>query len=388
MAAGSMRYVIAIFGLLLLLASIAGLKAAQISTLVGAGRQAQKIGPPPEAVNTATVEEQTWEGTITAVATVAAAKGVAISNEAPGVISRLHFESGATVRRGQLLVELDSDVERAQLASVRARQKLAALSLERSRKLVESGAIAPAQLDADQSAFGSLTADAKSLEAQVDRKQVRAPFAGRLGIRAVNLGQYLAPGTPVTVLESAESLFVDFTLPQQYLGRVSQGTAVRALDAGEKPVAEGTVTALDPAVDAVTRTFKVRADVPKHEGRLHPGMFVRARVVLSERVKVVTIPVTAVLHAAYGDSVFCVENRRGPTDAPLAGPDGKPLLSARQQFVKLGETRGDFVSVLDGLRPGQLVVTAGAFKLHNGGPVIVRHDVDLHPELAPHPANR
>ena len=375
-----MRYVTAIFGLLLLLASIGGLKAAQISTLIGAGRQAQKLGPPPEAVDTATAEEQTWEGTITAVATVAAAKGVVISNEAPGVVSRLHFESGAAVRRGQLLVELDSAVERAQLASVRARQRLAALSLARSRKLVESGAIAPAQLDADQSAFGSLTADAKSLEAQIDRKQVRAPFAGRLGIRAVNLGQYLAPGTPVAVLESAESLFIDFTLPQQYLGRVNLGTVVRALDAGEKLVAEGTITAIDPAVDAVTRAFKVRASAPNPAGRLRPGMFVSARVVLSEPLKVVAIPVTAVLHAAYGDSVFCVENR--------PGPDGKPLLSARQQFVKLGETRGDFVSVLDGLRPGQVVVTAGAFKLHNGGPVVVRHDVDLHPELAPHPANR
>jgi membrane fusion protein (multidrug efflux system) len=383
-----MRYLIAFSGLLLLLASVAGIKVAQISTLIGAGRQAQRLGPPPEVVSTATAEEQTWEGTITAVATVAATKGVAISNEAPGVISRLHFESGASVRRGQVLVELDTDVERAQLASIRARQKLAALSLERSRMLVDAGAIAPAQLDADQSSFGSLTADAKALQAQIDRKVVRAPFNGRLGIRAVNLGQFLAPGTPVTVLESAESLYVDFTLPQQYLGQITLGALVRALDAGEKPLAEGPITAIDPAVDAVTRTFKVRASIPNQEGRLRSGMFVSARAVLPDRIKVVAIPVTAVIHAAYGDSVFCVEDRPGPTGVAPIGPDGKPSRVARQQFVKLGETRGDFVSVLDGLRPGQVVVTAGAFKLHNGGPVVVKHDVELRPELAPHPANR
>jgi membrane fusion protein (multidrug efflux system) len=383
-----MRYLIAISGLLLLLASVAGLKAAQISTLIGAGRQAQSLGPPPEAVSTATAEEQTWENTITAVATLVAVKGVAVSNEAPGVVTRLHFESGASVRQGQLLVELDSDVERAQLASIRARQKLAALSLERSRRLVDAGAIAPAQLDADQSSFGSVSADAKSLQAQIGRKMVRAPFSGRLGIRAVNLGQYLAPGTPVTVLESAESLYVDFTLPQQYLGRITLGTLVRALDAGEKPVADGTITAIDPAVDAVTRTFKVRASIPNQDGRLRSGMFVSARAVLPDRAKVIAVPVTAVIHAAYGDSVFCVENRQGPTGAALAGPDGKPLRVARQQFVKLGETRGDFVSVLDGLRPGQAVVTSGAFKLRNGSPVVVNQDVVLRPELAPRPANR
>jgi membrane fusion protein, multidrug efflux system len=375
-----MRYIIATLGLLAVLAALTGVKAAQISTLIQAGKQMQKVGPPPEMVSTAVAGEETWEGMIGAVGSVVAGKGVTLSNDAPGIVTRLAFESGQLVRAGQVLLELDSGVERAQLASIRARQSLAGQSLERSKVLVKSGSIAPAQLDADQASFKSSVADAGALAAQINRKIVRAPFAGRLGIRAVNLGQYLAPGTMVTVLESTESVHVDFTLPQQQLASIHEGTPVRVLEekAGSR-LAEGVIGAIDPSVDAITRAVKVRADIGNQAERLRPGMFVKVEVVLPERRRVVAIPVTAIVHAAYGDSMFTVEPRQ-------AAPGQKRV--AHQRFVRLGDSRGDFVSVIEGLAAGQEVVTEGAFKLRNDMPVAVNNEVKPTPELSPHPANR
>ncbi len=380
-----MRYVIAIVGLVVVLGSLAGLKGAQISSLISKGEEMQKAGAPPEVVSSSKSEQASWDSTLSAVGSVVSVKGVALGNDAPGMVSRIAFESGATVKQGQVLLELDTKVERAQLASILARRRLAEVSLERSRALVQSGAAPQAQLDTDDSALKGLTADIAALQAQIDRKIVRAPFAGRLGIRAVNLGQYLAPGTTVTILESAESTSVDFTLPQQDLAKIREGTEVRILQEGDsKLLAKGTISAIDPALAAATRSVKIRAQVPTQDEKLRPGMFVNVQVVLPEQKPVVAVPVTSVVHAAYGDSIFLVE----PKKAAAGAEAGKPGVVARQQFVRLGETRGDFIAVLDGVTAGQEIVTSGAFKLRNGSSLVINNDVKLKAEAAPRPENR
>jgi membrane fusion protein, multidrug efflux system len=375
-----MRYLIVILGLVLLVGGLAAVKVSQIRMLIGMGETMKKAGPPPEVVGTTVAKKQTWENTLSAIGSVVSARGVAVSNDAPGIVSRLHFESGDTVKQGNVLVELDTSVERAQLTSLRARRDLAETSAKRSRALAASGAVSQSQVDADESAFKSLSADVEALSAQISRKVVRAPFSGKLGMRQVNLGQYLAPGTTVTELEAAKSIFVDFTLPQQELPKLSLGMAVRTLLAGSsKAIAEGTISAIDPTIDPMTRSIKVRASLPEIDAQLRPGMFLRVEVVLPEKNEVVAIPQTAIVHASYGDSVFVGEEK--------PGPDGKPRKVAQQQFVKLGTTRGDFVSVVDGLKPEQEVVTAGAFKLRNGIPLKINNQGAPQPSLDPHPVN-
>jgi membrane fusion protein (multidrug efflux system) len=384
-----MRYVITTVALILTIGILVGIKGAQIKTLIGFGEQMQKMGPPPEAVNAAPVERQTWEQTLEAVATVVSSKGVTVSNDAPGMVTRLLFDSGATVKVGQPLVELDASVERAQLESLRARLALANQSLQRTKKLISSGVSTQSELDEQESTVRGLVADTRGIQAQIERKTVRAPFEGKLGIRAVNLGQYLAPGTTITVLESADSVFVDFTLPQQDLPNIQLGRTVRVrTDAGGKVIAQGTISAFDASVDAVTRSLKVRASIPNGEAVLRTGMFVNAEVVLPQQADVVAVPVTGVIHAPYGDSVFVVEPKQAPADGtgPEAGQPG--ALVARQQFVRLGRTRGDFVQVEAGVEPGQKVVSAGAFKLRNQAPVTIKNEVGIEAQLDPHPENR
>jgi membrane fusion protein (multidrug efflux system) len=377
-----MRYVFSILALIAVLATLAGVKASQISTLIGAGKAMQKAGPPPEVVGTTKVESRQWEGTLNAVGTIVAAQGVALSNDAPGMVSRLHFESGALVKQGQVLVELDANVERAQLASVLARRALAETSLKRTQSLVQSGALAPAQLDTDESSFKSLTADASTLQAQIDRKIIRAPFSGRIGIREVNLGQYLAPGTRIAVLEAIKPVYVDFTLPQAQLGRLKVGMPVRVFEqAGENLLGEGKLSAIDPAIDAATRSIRLRANLANQDEKLRSGMFVKAAVVMGEKPDLVVVPATALLHASYGDSVFVIEDRPATADKPAAKV-------AQQKFVRVGESRGDYVAIIEGIKPGEEVVTAGAFKLRNGSSVIVNNEVKLDPSIDPRPINR
>jgi membrane fusion protein (multidrug efflux system) len=384
-----MRYVIIIVGVISVIAVLAGLKAAQISTLIGFGEKMQAMGPPPEVVSTVKAEQQTWEATLEAIGTVTSARGVEVSNDAAGVVSAIRFDSGQVVKKGQVLVELDTKVERAQLASIRARQKLAQTSLTRSQALVPAGALAQSQLDADEANFDELVAEGKALAAQIDRKIVRAPFSGKLGIRNVDLGQYLAPGTAVTVLESSDSVFVDFTLPQRDLSSLANGMVVRTIREGSsEKLAEGVITAISPAIDAATRTIKVRASLVDPENKVRSGMFVGVQVVLPQNVAVTAIPVTAFVQAAYGESVFIVAPTTGPNGAPANGPDGKPAFVARQQFVRLGEMRGDFASIAEGVKPGQEVVTAGAFKLRNNAPIAIKNDGAVKPKLAPTPENK
>jgi membrane fusion protein (multidrug efflux system) len=376
-----LRALFVVAGLLVLIGGLVAVKASQISMLMGFGKEMAKAGPPPEVVGTAVAEAQNWEGTLSAVASVVSGKGVDLSNDSPGIVMKLHFESGANVKKGEVLVELDTNVERAQLVSTKARRDLAATQLKRSQSLVASGAISQAEVDQDDAEYKSLAADAAALEAQIARKVIRAPFSGKLGIREVNIGQYLAPGTRVAVLESTDAVFADFTLPQRYLSSLKTGMNIRAFEGEDtKPLVEGTISAIDPAIDPVTRNIKVRATLPNEAEKLRPGMFLRVEVVLPEQGKVVAIPLTAVVHASYGDSVFRLEDGKAP--------DGSPRKIARQQFVKLGESRGDFVAILEGVQAGQEVVTSGAFKLRNGAGVVVDNKIKPQPELSPRPQNQ
>jgi membrane fusion protein, multidrug efflux system len=381
-----MRYLLTIVGLLLVIGGLVYVKFSQISMLMGMGEAMEQAGPPPEAVSTAPATIETWEASLRAVGTVASAKGVEISAEVPGVVKKIGFESGALVKKGDVLVVLDSRVERAQLSSAQVRRDLALTNVKRARTLGAVGAESQAQLDNDENALRQATAELEVLRAQIARKTIRAPFSGRLGIRNVNLGQYLNPGTSITTLEAVGGAYVDFQLPQQHQKEVAPGLPVRvAVEGAPELSGQGTITAISPNVDPSTRTLELRAAVDND--KLQPGMFVSVEVVLPEERKVVAVPLTAVLYAPYGDSVFVVE--APPPDAPPSqGPSGEPVQWARQQFVRLGQRRGDFVAVLDGVEPGQVLVSAGAFKLRNNSPVFVNDELALAAELDPKPKNR
>lgn len=394
-----MRYVKVILGLLLVIGALVGIKAGQISNLIQAGEAFAKAGPPPEAVSTDVARELTLESTLSAVGTVGAYQGVAVSNEAAGVVKHIRFESGGVAKSGQALVELDTAVERAQLATAVARRDLAKQNLARSKALFASRGIAASQLDNDESQFAAADAEVEALRAQIERKTVRAPFAGKLGICMVNFGQYLNPGTVVTTVEALDALYVDFTLPQQALSSVARGRAVRvSIDGEEKFSVDGVVAAVDPALNRATRSIHVRATVPNEDQRLRPGMFANVTLMLPAEAKIVAVPATSVVHAPYGDSVFLVEPVKGADSGDAKAKQEPPAQSApevqgavkqvRQQFVRLGQAQGDFVAVLEGVKPGQELVSAGAFKLRNGVKVVVNNKTKPNPQVHPQPPNR
>jgi membrane fusion protein (multidrug efflux system) len=378
---GFARFVAPVAIALILVAVLAFVKMKQIDVLIRAGKAAQTAGPPPEMVSTAPAKKETWEAVLPSVGSIETAKGVTLSNDAPGVVSAIKFESGQRVKKGDVLVQLDANVEGAQLASAKARKHLAESTLTRNKALVAAGTLAGSTLDSDEAALKTADADIAQLEAQIARKIVRAPFAGTLGIRNVNLGQYLNPGTPLTVLQADEAQFIDFTLPQEHLGEVSVGMPVRITIDGPTPTTiDGTIAAIDPTIDPVTRSIKLRSTASKGGDQLRPGMFVNVAVVLPQKRDVVSVPATAVVHAAYGDSVFIVEDK--------PGAEGQNVKVARQQFVRAGESRGDFVAIEEGVQADQQIVVAGAFKLRNGSAVTVNNtDVQLSPKLNPTPEN-
>ncbi len=371
-----MRYLIAIVSVVVVIGVLVGVKGAQIGKLIGFGKQMEHDGPPPETVATTTSEEQAWEATIPAVGNVASGKGVAISTDTPGVVTRISFDSGQTVKQGQVLVELDASVERAQLASAVARKDLATQNIGRTRALAGKGVLSPAQIDADESALRTATTEVEGIQAQIAKKTIRAPFAGKLGIRSVNVGQFLNPGAAVTTVETVESMHVDFSLPQQRLSELSVGMQVR-------------IDTQPSAATSTTRSIKLRADVlDKASEALRPGMFVNVSVLLPQKNTFVAVPATAVIHAPYGDSVFVVEDKKADSPGLKVTPDGKPIKNARQQFVKLGEARGDYVAITDGIKAKQEVVIAGGFKLRNNAPIVVDNAKKLAASASPHPENR
>jgi membrane fusion protein (multidrug efflux system) len=382
------RVLVVIVGLLLLVGTLGFIKFSQISSLMAMGKAYEKSGPPPESVSSAISQTQDWQQQLTAVGSIAPVQGVSLSNDSPGIVTKINFESGQMVRQGQVLVELDTSVERAQLASAIVHHDLAVVNVNRSHALIKESVISQSQVDTDEAQVKSASTDADSLQAQINRKIVRAPFTGRLGIRAVNVGQYLNPGTPLTVLQAVGSVFVDFSLPQQQLTTVTNGMPVRiTIESANLPPINGTIAAVDPTIDSTTRMIKLRAAVPNPDESLRPGMFANVAVILPGAGAVVTVPVTAIVHASFGDSVFVIEPKKPDAPGAKTAPDGRTILNARQQFVRLGESRGDFVAILDGVSAGQEVVSAGAFKLRNNSPILVNNAVKAEPQLDPKPEN-
>jgi membrane fusion protein (multidrug efflux system) len=381
------RALVVIAGLFLIIGGLAGLKFWQISTLMAAGKKMQAAGPPPEAVGSAVAQSQSWAIDLQAVGTVTGVESVTVANELPGVVSKLLFESGQRVRRDQPLVELEAHVEKAQLEAAKARRDLARITANRTRTLVEKQAVPQADLDRDQTALIAAENDVKTAEAQLEHKVVHAPIDGRAGIRNVSLGQYLAPGTTVTTVESVSGLWVDFSLPQEQLTRVHVGTPVNVA-LGDTPPFAGTVTAIDSNVDPATRNVKLRATLRDPKAPLRSGMFVTVTVVLPSQANVIVVPATAIVHAPFGDSVYVIEDKPPGSPGSAQTPAGQTVKIARQQFVRIGPARGDFVVVEEGLKAGQPIVSYGAFKLRNGSPILIDNRVQPKQELAPHPENR
>jgi membrane fusion protein (multidrug efflux system) len=382
------RYLLVAAGLLVLIGLLAAIKGAQIGKLIGMGKQFKAMGPPPESVGSAPAQAETWETTVSAVGSISSLRNVAVSAEVPGTVSKIRFESGQIAKEGQVLVELDAEVERAQMASADARRDLANRNMERSRKLAAGNVISKAQLDDIEAQSKTATTDTAALRAQLERKIIRAPFRGRLGIRAVNVGQYLTPGTTVTTIDAMGGTFVDFTLPQEELAIVAVGLPVRVTMEGAKESLTGTISAIDPSVDLTTRNVKIRAAIPELPGTPRPGTFVTVDVIKPTKTEVVAVPATAIVHASFGDSVFVIEDKKPGSPGMDKTPDGKMIKIARQQFVRTGAARGDFVAITKGVTAGQQVVSAGAFKLRNNAPIVVDNTVQAKPQLAPHPENR
>jgi membrane fusion protein (multidrug efflux system) len=337
--------------------------------------------PPPEAVTTIVAEQADWPVTIGAIGTVAAVQGVTVSADLPGIVERIAFESGKSVRAGDLLVQLDTRQEQAQIAAANAELELARLNFERMRGLIEQDAVSRAEYDSAAAAFKQAEARLREINATIDRKTIRAPFSGILGIRQVNLGQYLTGGDAVVPLQSLDPIYVNFGVPQQDGSQVRIGRRIRVTAAvlGEAPLT-GRVSAIDSVVDPATRNVQVQATLQNPAGRLRPGMFVKAQVILGNRQRVIAVPASAINYAPYGDSVFVV--------ADLKDQEGRPYRGVRQQVVKLGGARGDQVAVLSGIAPGEEVVTSGVFKLRNGVAVAVNNSVQPGNSAAPRPEDR
>jgi membrane fusion protein (multidrug efflux system) len=331
-------------------------------------------------VTTIKAEAQTWNPTLRAVGTLTAENGVTLSSEVAGTMATIDFESGAKVEAGTLLAQLDVAVEQAQLRSAEASAELARLNAERIRELRNKDTLAQADLDTVEAQLKQATANAEAIRAAIEKKTFRAPFAGTLGIRKVNVGQYVNAGQAIVELQTLDPIHVDFSLPQKNVSAITVGQVVSVTtDGAADAVFAGQVTSFDPRVDATTRNLRIRATLANTGERLRPGMFANVDVLLAAGEPVVIIPSSAVLFAPYGDSIFVVEHKKSE--------DGKEILTVRQQTVRLGATRGDFVAIISGLKAGEEVVSTGAFKLRNGAQVTINNEVVPPALLDPKPAN-
>jgi membrane fusion protein, multidrug efflux system len=378
MQARTKQWIAVIAGLLLVVIALGGVKATQVFTMIGTGKT---FVPPPESVTSATVVADQWQPSRAAIGSLVAVHSTTIGAELSGAVREVAFDSGTSVRRGALLVRLDTSTEEAQLASAQAEAALAKLSLDRAQSLREGGANTPADLDAAQARLKQADAAVAALQAAIAKKNIRAPFDGRVAIRQVELGQVVSPGTPIATLQSVDPIYAEFSLPQQALAEVKLGQAVRMrTDAFPGQSFDGQVSVINSEVDAATRNVRFRATFPNADGRLRPGMFVNVEVLGKESQPVLLIPATAVIYAPFGDSVFTLDEK---TDAA-----GKPGLVAHQTFVRLGERRGDLVAVVSGLKAGDTVVGSGAFKLRQGMSVVVKNELAPDAQLAPTPSER
>ena len=361
----------------LIVGALGFVKFKQIQTAIG---QAASFAPPPEAVTTITAVQEQWPETLSAIGSVAAVQGVTVSADLPGTVDRIAFEAGRSVREGEVLALLDTRQEQAQLAAADAQKELARLSLERMQGLLNENVVSRAEFDRATADYRQGDARVGEIRAAIDRKTIRAPFAGILGIRRVNLGQYLSAGDALVTLQSLNPIYVNFGVPQQAMAQVRAGRTVRVTVADQTGVEfTGRVTALDSVVDESTRNVQAQATLANPDGRLRPGMFVQAQVIVGATSTRVSLPASAISYAPFGDSVFVV------TD--LKDPSGKTYRGVRQQFVKLGGARGDQISILSGVKAGDEVVTSGVFKLRNGAAVQINNTVRPANSPAPKPEN-
>ena len=348
-------------------ALLAGLGFVKFRQIHAAGQNAN-FQPPPEAVTTTVAQRETWPSTLNVIGTATAIQGVTVGADLPGTVARITFESGKPVHAGDVLVELDTRQERAQLSAAETQRDLARINFGRAQELVKQGVLARTEYDNTSAQQKATEAQVGEIRATIERKTVRAPFSGVLGIRQVNLGQYLAAGQAIVPLQSLNPIYVNFGVPQQTSAQVRGGRTLR-VTSDDLPGAEfnGRVTAVDSVINEATRNIQVQATLPNPNGKLRPGMFVQVQVTLGASRQAIALPASAINYAPYGDSVFVVTN--------LTDPKGKTYRGVRQQFVKVEGSRGDQVAVVSGVNAGDEVVTSGVFKLRNGAAVQVNNKV-------------
>lgn len=324
---------------------------------------------PPQTVSTAVARESTWQPTVEALGSFSASEQASLSAEVSGLVTAIHFDSGQRVRAGQPLVELDAAPLKAQLAQLEAEAGLAEINLKRDQAQLRVRAVSQAAVDTDRATLKSARAQVAAQQALIAQKTIRAPFSGQLGIRQVNLGQYLAAGAAVVTLQKLDPMEVDFTVPQNQIDLIHAGMKAQVeTSAVPGKTFDATVTAIEPQVDTATRNLKVRARVPNPDHVLLPGVFATVHVTAGKPRPYVTLPNAAVAYNPYGATVFIVTDHG-------KGADGKPRLTAEQRFVTTGLTRGDQVAIVGGVKAGEVVVTAGQLKLRNGSPVVVNNSV-------------
>ena len=362
---------------LLFVGALGFVKFKQIQTAIAQGAAFQ---PPPEAVTTIVAAQEQWPSTLNVIGTIAAVRGVTVSADLSGIVDQILFQSGDAVREGQVLVVLDTRQEQAQMAAAEAQRVLARLNFKRMQNLLDEKVISKAEFDASDATSRETEARVNEIRAAIERKTIRAPFTGVLGIRQVNKGQYLAGGDPVVPLQSLNPIYVNFGVPQQTIAQVHAGSSVRVTTENLANLAfNGRVTAVDSVVDETTRNIQVQATLANADGKLRPGMFVQAEMALGASQDVIAIPGSAISYAPYGNSVFVVSD--------MKNDKGQPYRGVRQQIVTLGPARGDQIAVLSGLKAGDEIVTSGLFKLRNGAAVLVNNKVKPGNNVAPKPEN-
>jgi len=368
--------VLAVLGVIGALIVLVGIKALQIKKMMST-----PFAMPATAVSSAVVKSEDWAPTLSAVGSISAVQGAMVSTELGGVVADVAFQNGGTAKKGDLLVKLDTSAEEGLLKNAQSDLELARANLERSRDLAARKVVSKQELDAAEALFGQKQGTVDNINAVMRKKQVLAPFDGQLGIRQVNVGQMINAGQQVVALTALDPVYVDFALPQQELARLSEGLEVTVrTDAVPGKEFKGKLTAIDSMIDSVTRNVSVQATLDNPDHTLRPGMFIKAWIALPNKSKTLVIPGSAVSYAPYGDSVFIIEKK---TD-PKTGKDSETL---RQQVVRVGPARGDFVAILQGLKEGETIVSTGVFKLRNGMAVFVNNDLAPKPELNPHPSD-
>lgn len=345
---------------------------------------------PPASVSAYSAKQEQWTDAQEAVGSFVAINGTDVTTESGGVVRQLLFDAGQPVKAGAVLVQLNSANELAVLKSLEAAAKLAEVQSQRWRELGKDKLVSLDEVEQRATAAASSRANADAQRALIAQKTIRAPFDGVLGLRKVNLGQFVSPGDPIVSLQSLDPIYLDFSLPEQRAGDVVEGTVVRAtVDGLPGQVFEGKITAVEPQVDPSTRNFKVQATFPNGEFNLRPGSFAHVGFDTGEARRVIVIPQTAISFNPYGNSVYVISEVPPARDEKTA--DGKPAgskLVVKQRFVKTSTTRGDLVAVTEGLKPGERVVTSGLLKLRNDAVVTINNKVQPAADAQPSPENR